>query len=299
SIYKLGELSDDALIVLMSETSCIMYDTNNEKPVGIPYFNEQTLYTSEVLVSFFKDGDFVLINDSKVYLYSVNINDKNILQCKNIFAFTIELDQCILSRYGKLLVGNDYLRTQWNIKTGNFEIQYPVANDLLFNKYYTLLAVWHNVLKIYSAKTGIEIFSFDNEIDYKDPHDENFQISFINLGERLLIAHFMEPKMETCIIDPYSLKDSKIVIDLYDDINSVQIGFVPKKIFENKIIGIVNRKVHIYDLFQGDLFQDDLFQGDFKEYLRKYVKDHKEIHLLSIMEEILFNIKKVKNDISG
>ncbi|CAG8768079.1 5432_t:CDS:1, partial [Ambispora leptoticha] len=61
--------------------------------------------------------------------------------------------------YGKLLVGNDYLKSQWDVKTGNFEIQYPAANDLLFNNYNNLLAIWYNGLKIYSAKTGIEIFS--------------------------------------------------------------------------------------------------------------------------------------------
>ncbi|CAG8497707.1 12217_t:CDS:1, partial [Racocetra fulgida] len=120
--------------------------------------------------------------------------------------------------------------------------------------------------------------------------------------------------METWIIDPYSFNDP-IKIDLYDDINLKQIGFVPKKIFENKIIGIANRKVQIYDLFhdfkeylpkdfedKNENYKDDFkkyLRKYFKEYLREYFKDKNDIHLLSIMDEILFNIKKSKGDISG
>ncbi|CAG8717934.1 36841_t:CDS:2 [Gigaspora margarita] len=311
-VYKLEELSDDALIVLISEIS-FMYDTNKEQHVTIPYFNEKVLQTSEVHGSFFKNGYFAFISESNLYLYSVITKDPNTwLQCKNIFGFTIELDQCSLSRDGRLLIGKEFFKFQWDINSEKFEMQYLVADDFIFNKYENLLAVWHNrelALNIYSKK-GIKILS--HKIDkikmdnYKKQDNEYFQINFLNLGERLLISHFTNAKMQNYLIDPYQdSKDSKentniydelgsndsnentnIKLDLYDELNSKYVGFIPKKIFENKIIGIVNRKVQVHDLFQRD----------FHDYLPD---DKNKIHFLSIMKEILTKIKEAESDISG
>ncbi|KAF0562121.1 transient receptor potential cation channel subfamily V member 4-like [Gigaspora margarita] len=321
-VYKLEELSDDALIVLISETSCIMYDTNKEQHVAIPHFNEQVLQTSEIHVSFFKNGYFVFISESKLYLYSVITKDPNTwLQCKNIFGFTIELKHCSLSRDGRLLIGKEFFKFQWDINSEKFEMQYPVADDFIFNKYENLLAVWHNrdlTLNIYSKK-GIKILSHKIKIDnYKKQDNEYFQINFLNLGERLLISHFTNAKMQNYLIDPYQeySKDSKkntniklqnylidpyqedskdlkkntnIELDLYNELNSKYVGFIPKKIFENKIIGIVNRKVQVHDLFQKD----------FQVYLQEETNDKNKIHFLCIMKEILKNIEEAESYISG
>ncbi|CAG8518994.1 12429_t:CDS:2 [Dentiscutata heterogama] len=298
SVFKLEELSDDALIVLISETSCIMYDTNREEYVEIPHFNEQVLQTSEIYVSFFKNGYFAFIFESKLYLYSVITKDsKTCLQCKNIFGFNIELNQCTLSRDGKLLIGNGFFKSQWDINSEKFEIQYPDATDLIFNKYGNLLAVWHNrdlTLKIYSAKTGIKILSRKIKMNYKNQDNEYFQINFLNLSERLLISHFTNSKMQNYLTDPYSEnsenseENTTIELELYDELNSKFVGFVPKGIFENKIIGIANRKVLIYDLFQGH----------FQNYLREQTEDKSNIHFLSIMKEILEKIEEAESDIS-
>ncbi|CAG8473639.1 10082_t:CDS:2 [Dentiscutata erythropus] len=293
NVYKLEELSDDALIVLISETSCIMYDTNKEQHVEIPHLNEQVLQTSEIYVSFLKNGYFAFISESKLYLYSVITKDpRTCLQCKNRFGFNIELNQCTLSRDGKLLIGDGFFKSQWDIDSEKFEIQYPIANDFVFNKYENLQAVWHNrdlTLKIYSAKTGIKILSREIEMNYKNQNNEYFQISFMNLGERLLISHFTNSKMQNYLIDPYSEKNATIKLDLYDELNSKYVGFIPKRIFENKVIGIVNRKVLIHNLFQEH----------YQNYLREEIDDKNNIRFLSIMKEILDKMKDAKSEISS
>jgi hypothetical protein len=127
------------------------------------------------MVEFLPNGDLVLvdiINHKKIYLYSFKNKptDATLWECSQIY--DIEIRQSLKNDYfiyqTKLFFSNDGLVTQWDLSTMDFEIQYNLVNECVYNiainKNKTLLALHtgkydrsDKKIDVYSMKTGIHI----------------------------------------------------------------------------------------------------------------------------------------------
>ncbi|CAG8559631.1 23805_t:CDS:2 [Cetraspora pellucida] len=309
--HKLRSVSDNRLVV-------VEYTSHNEPSIrvfvifdlvrgchikvpGIPMQSHYHLFEC----AFLDNGDLIVINDTDVFVYTVNFfRGQSLLICKAAYGFTHRYTKCLIAKVGILIPAcykyeykEDDIRTQWNLETGSFVAQMPMDfrsvedsdghDGLVRNSDNTLLASYtcvgkplKRILNVYAAETGVKLFSYLLK-------DNQYGIDFVRSGTHLFVPSFtkytkiddppvidlltfIDPSSSNCPVN-VSLKKSA------DEFN-VPLEFTPRLINKNKAIGIVDGLVHVRDIFQAN-------------YSRKDAHDYNKIYCQNFMEGIAENIK--------
>ncbi|CAG8610546.1 16923_t:CDS:2 [Dentiscutata erythropus] len=312
--HKLRSVSDNHLVV-------VEYTSHNEPSIrvfvifdlvrgchikvpGIPMQSHYHLFEC----AFLDNGDLVVINDTDVFVYTVNFfKGQSILKCKAAYGFTHRYTKCLIAKFGKLIPAcykyeykEDDIRTQWDLETGSFSAQIPMDfrsvedseghDGFVRNSDKTLLASYtcvgkplKRVLNVYSAETGVKLFSHTLK-------ENQYGIDFVCSGARLLVPSFTKytriddpPVIDLLtFIDPLSHNSPvhPVHISLKESADGINVplGFTPRFINQNKAIGIVDGLVHVRDIFQ-------------ENHSRKDVQDCNNIYLQNFMKEIADNLK--------